>query len=105
MARSGQVGALAIGEQIECLTEGVLDIGEGRLGDFDVALGLVGLGGQPVLLGAQQVDRDGPGVVGVKQLLALLGELGETLSLASGLGFSLRDSRSRNSPRRCLSRG
>ncbi|HEX8754024.1 MAG TPA: hypothetical protein VF731_11480 [Solirubrobacterales bacterium] len=52
-------------------------------------LGLVGLDAQPLLLGAQQVDRDRPGVVGVHQLLALLAELGEAAALAGSLGFGL----------------
>ena len=70
MARCGQVGALAIGQQVERLAERVLDVGEGSLGGFDVVLGLLGLRGQPVLLGAQQIDRDRALVVGVEQLLA-----------------------------------
>lgn len=75
MPRCGQVGPLAIGQEVERLAERVLDVCESGLRDFDVALGLSGLGREPVLLGAQQVDGDGPGVVGVQELLALLAQL------------------------------
>ncbi|HEY0319207.1 MAG TPA: hypothetical protein VGC49_13065 [Solirubrobacterales bacterium] len=47
---------MAVGQQVERLVEGVLGIGEGGLGDLDVALGLRGLGAEPILLGAQEVD-------------------------------------------------
>jgi hypothetical protein len=54
--RRRQVGTVAVGQQVERLVEGVLGIGEGGLGDLDVALGLRGLGAEPILLGAQEVD-------------------------------------------------
>ncbi|HEX8751964.1 MAG TPA: hypothetical protein VF731_00985 [Solirubrobacterales bacterium] len=82
MPRGGQVGSLAIGQQVERLAEGVLDVAEGGLGYLDLPFGLRGLGAQSLLLGAQQVDRHRPGVVGVEKLLALLVHLGETLALA-----------------------
>jgi hypothetical protein len=49
--RRGQVGAPAVGQQVERLAQRVLGVGEGSLGDFDVVLGLSGLGREPVLLG------------------------------------------------------
>ena len=75
MPRCRKVGPLAIGQQIERLAERVLDVAECRFGRFEVALGLADLGREPVLLGAQQVDRDRPGVIGVQELLALLAQL------------------------------
>ncbi len=86
----GQVGVLAVGQQVERLAQRVLDVGEGCLGDFELPLGLVGLGGQPVLLLTQQVDWHRPRVVGVKELLALLGQPGDAAALAGGFGLGLR---------------
>lgn len=57
---------------------------KGLLGSFEVALGLGDLGSEPALLLAEQVDGDGARVVGVKELLALGGELGEAAALAGG---------------------
>jgi hypothetical protein len=58
----GQVGVLAVGQQVERLTQRVLDVDGRCLGDFELPLGLFGLGGQPVLLLAQQVDWHCPHV-------------------------------------------
>lgn len=56
MTWRGQVGALAVGEQVERLGQRVGDVPEGRLGGFEVALGLPDLGSESVLLGAQKID-------------------------------------------------
>ena len=58
MAGRGEISALAVGEQVERLVESGSDIAERGLGGFEVALGLLGLGSEPVLLGAQEIDRD-----------------------------------------------
>ncbi|HET7485471.1 MAG TPA: hypothetical protein VFJ64_08860 [Solirubrobacterales bacterium] len=80
---------MAVGQQVECLAKRVLDVAEGGLGRFDVPFGLLGFGGEPLLLFAQQVDGDRSGVVGAQQLLALLAQLGEALALTGCLGFGL----------------
>lgn len=50
MTRCGHVGALAIGQQVERLTQRALDIGERCLGGLDVVFGLLTLPRQPVSL-------------------------------------------------------
>lgn len=45
MPRRGEGGALAVGEQVERLS----DVAEGGLGGFEVVLGLSSLGGEPAL--------------------------------------------------------
>lgn len=60
------VGTLAVGEQIERLSEGAGDVAEGGLGSFQVALGLPGLGSEAVLLRAQKIDRHRVRVVSVE---------------------------------------
>jgi hypothetical protein len=57
VTRCGEVGAVAVGEQAEGLREGVGDVAEGGLSGFEVALGLPRLRREPILLGAQEVDR------------------------------------------------
>ncbi|HET7416290.1 MAG TPA: hypothetical protein VFJ61_01500 [Solirubrobacterales bacterium] len=89
MTRCGEVGALAVGEQIERLGEDGGDVAEGGLGSFQVALGLLGLGGKAVLPRAQKIDGHRARVVGVEELLALLIHLRQSPPLASGLGFGL----------------
>jgi hypothetical protein len=59
VVRRGQVGALAVCEQVKCAAQGFLDLAEGSGGGFEVALGFNGLGREPVLLGAQQVQGRG----------------------------------------------
>jgi len=85
VAGCGKVGALAIGQQVKRLAEGVLDICECCLGRFKVALGLAGLGRKPVLLGSQQIDRDGlvwppESAVGIERwILVTVGAVGVTV--------------------------
>jgi len=50
-----------------------------------VPLGPGDLAGQAILFLLEQVERNGAGVVGVKELPALGGELGQPVALAGGL--------------------
>ena len=89
MTRRRQVGGVAVGQQAECFGEGVSDVAEGGVGRFEMALSLDGFGGEAILFGAEKIDGDRAGVVGVKELLPLLADLGQTPALAGDLGLSL----------------
>jgi hypothetical protein len=63
-----RVGGLAVGEQVERLVERRLDVLERLLGERELCLRLPDLGGEAVLLGAQELERHGALVVGVQEL-------------------------------------
>jgi hypothetical protein len=54
------VGAVAVGEQVERLVERGLDVAGGPLGGLQMRLGLGDLGGQAILLLAEQIEGNGP---------------------------------------------
>ena len=89
MAGRLAVSAVAVGEQVERLVERGLDVAGGPLGGLQMRLGLGDLGGQAILLLAEQIEGNGAGVVGVQELLALPGEGGEATALARGFALGL----------------
>ncbi|WP_225955938.1 hypothetical protein [Amycolatopsis lexingtonensis] len=74
VVRRGQVGLLAVAGGYDRSPEDVFHFSGGNLGRLDLGLSLGQLLCQTLHLGAKDVLRDGPGVVRLEQLLALVGD-------------------------------
>jgi hypothetical protein len=81
----GEVGVVAVLAELECVVEGVFDVGEDLVDDGEAGGGGRHAAGDPRLFVLEEVGGDGVAVVELEELAALVVELGEQGLLLSPL--------------------
>jgi hypothetical protein len=84
-----QVCVVTVFGPADCLRHDPLDLPQTRFGLRQRTLGSLHLARDPFLLGLQEIQRHGSGVVGVKQLGPLVIERSQPFGLAPLFGFSV----------------
>lgn len=81
-----EVGGVAVAGEVERPVDRGFGVSEGRRGQVEESLGVVEFTGDALLLGLEQVERDGVVVVGLEELGALVGKSVDPSTLTFELG-------------------